>query len=90
VRQKQGHFTVMAPTGGLYRVCFSNRMSTVSPCHELCVRESASHIKHMNVSHSLALQMTEKLVAFSLHTGDDLFRDIAKQGALCGNTCLLA
>lgn len=51
-RQKQGTFTVMAQTTGLYRVCFSNRMST----------------------------LTEKTVAFSLHTGDDLYQSIAKQG----------
>jgi hypothetical protein len=50
-RQKQGTFTAMAQASGLYRVCFSNRMST----------------------------LTEKVVAFSLHTGDDLYRDVAKK-----------
>lgn len=50
-RQKTGTFSVLAPTTGLYKLCLSNRMST----------------------------MTEKTVALSLHTGDELFRDIAKQ-----------
>jgi len=50
-RQKQGTFTALAQTTGLYRVCFSNRMST----------------------------LTEKTVAFSLHTGDQLYQDVAKQ-----------
>ena len=57
-RQKSGTFTVIAPTSGLYRVCFSNRMST----------------------------LTEKTVAVTLHVGDQLYQDIAKQGACwaCG------
>lgn len=50
-RQRQGTFTAMAQASGLYRVCFSNRMST----------------------------LTEKTVAFSLHTGDELYRDVAKK-----------
>lgn len=50
-RQKQGTFTAIAQTSGLYRICFSNRMST----------------------------LTEKTVAFSLHTGDDLYKDVAKK-----------
>ena len=50
-RQKQGTFTAMAQSSGLYRICFSNRMST----------------------------LTEKSVAFSLRTGDELYRDVAKQ-----------
>jgi hypothetical protein len=29
-RQRQGHFTVMAPATGLYRLCFSNRKSTMT------------------------------------------------------------
>lgn len=29
-RQRQGHFTVMAPVTGLYRLCFSNRKSTMT------------------------------------------------------------
>lgn len=57
-RQKSGTFTVVAESSGLYRVCFSNRMST----------------------------LTEKLVAFSIHTGDQLYQDIAKQGE---SGCLL-
>jgi hypothetical protein len=52
-RQKTGTFSLLAPTTGLYRICLSNRMST----------------------------LTEKTVAFSLHVGDELFRDVAKQGA---------
>jgi p24 family protein beta-1 len=51
VRQKQGQFGVIAQQGGLYKLCFSNRMSTIS----------------------------EKTVAFSLHVGDKLYQDIAKQ-----------
>lgn len=50
-RQKTGTFSLLAPTTGAYRICLSNRMST----------------------------LTEKTVAFSIHVGDDLFRDIAKQ-----------
>jgi hypothetical protein len=41
----------MAPSTGLYKVCFSNRESSYA----------------------------EKVVALSLHTGDELFQDIAKQ-----------
>jgi hypothetical protein len=52
-REKQGTFTVPAARTGLYKLCFSNRMSTLA----------------------------EKTVAFSLHVGDKLFQDIAKQGA---------
>lgn len=51
-RQKTGTFSLMAPTTGPYRICLSNRMST----------------------------LTEKTVAFSIHMGDELFRDVAKQG----------
>jgi hypothetical protein len=51
-RQKQGSFTVIAEVPGDYRVCFSNRMST----------------------------MTDKVVGFSIHTGDKLYQDVAKQG----------
>ena len=29
-RQKQGHFTVVAPKTGFYKLCFSNRMSSLS------------------------------------------------------------
>lgn len=50
-RQKTGTFSLLAPTTGPYRVCLSNRMST----------------------------MTDKTVAFSMHVGDELFRDVAKQ-----------
>lgn len=50
-RQKSGHFAVIAPSTGLYKVCFSNRMST----------------------------LTSKKLAFSLHTGDALYQDVAKQ-----------
>ena len=48
-RQKSGHFTVIAPTAGAYRLCLSNRVSYPTP----------------------------KLVAFTLHVGDALFRDVA-------------
>lgn len=29
LRQRSGHFTVLAPNAGLYRLCFSSRMSTM-------------------------------------------------------------
>ena len=51
LRQRSGHFTVLAPMAGNYRLCFSSRMSTMVP----------------------------KKVAFSMHKGDELYRDMAKQ-----------
>jgi hypothetical protein len=57
-RQKQGAFTVVAQVSGAYRLCFSNRMST----------------------------LTEKTVAFSVHKGDKLYQDIAKQGVFQANS----
>ena len=48
-RQKSGHFTVLAPSSGTYRLCLSNRNSYPSA----------------------------KLIAFTMHVGDSLFKDVA-------------
>ena len=51
LRQRSGHFMVLAPGAGVYRLCFSSRTSSAA----------------------------QKTIAFSMHKGDDLYRDIAKQ-----------
>ena len=40
-RQKSGSFAVMAPVGGFYKFCLSNKMSTITD-KAVAVRESAS------------------------------------------------
>ncbi len=49
-RQKAGTFNMIAPSAGVYRLCFANRAAT----------------------------MAEKAIAFSMHKGDALFREMAK------------